>query len=117
MARKRGFTLAELMIVLAILGVIAAILTPLIFNAAPDENKLRFRKAYYTIQRATDAVLNSDTYPEGDLSKVADPAKTFCYAFSDILNTMYDNCEADSTIVVNSSNAFVYDPENSATSL
>lgn len=117
MERKRGFTLAELMIVLAILGVIAAILTPLVFNAAPDENRLRFRKAYYTIQRATDAVLNSDTYPEGDLSKVSDPDKTFCYAFSDILNTMYDNCEADSTIVVNSGNAFEYNPENSDTSL
>ena len=117
MERKRGFTLAELMIVLAILGIIAAILTPLVFNAAPDENRLKFRKAYYTIQHATDSVMNSDTYPQGDLSKVSNPDKTFCYAFTDVLNTMYDNCEADSTIVVNSGNPFVYDPENADTSL
>ena len=70
MKSKSGFTLAELMIVLAILGVVAAVLTPIVFNAAPDENKLKFKKAYYTLQRTTDAVLNSDTYPEGDMSKV-----------------------------------------------
>lgn len=117
MKNKRGFTLAELMIVLTILGVVAAILTPLAFNAAPDENKLRFKKAYYTLQRNTDAVMNSDIYPEGDMSKVTNPAKTFCYAFSDMLNTMYDNCEASSTITVNSGSAFTYDPSNSDTSL
>lgn len=117
MSRKSGFTLAELMIVLTILGVVAAILTPLIFNAAPDENKLKFKKAYYTLQRTTDAVLNSDTYPEGDMSRVSNPAKTFCYAFSDMLNTMYDNCEGTNTLKVNSGNAFVYKPDQSDTSL
>ncbi len=117
MKNKRAFTLAELMIVLTILGVVAAILTPLVFNSAPDENKLRFKKAYYTLQRTTDAIMNSDTYPEGDMSKVANPAKTFCYAFSDMLNTMYDNCEGTSALNVNSGSAFIYDPSNSTTSL
>ena len=117
MQTKKGFTLAELMIVLAILGVIAAILTPLAFNATPDENKLKFKKAYYTLQRATDAVLNSDNYPEGDMSKVSDPAKTFCYTFSDMLNTMYDNCEGSNALVTNSGAAYIYDPSNSTTSL
>ena len=118
MRNKRGFTLAELMIVLTILGVVAAILTPLAFNAAPDENKLKFKKAYYTLQRTTDAVMNSDTYPEGDMSKAStNPGKTFCYAFSDMLNTMYDNCEGTSALNVNSGSAFNYDPTDSATSL
>ncbi len=117
MRSKRGFTLAELMIVLTILGVVAAILTPLAFNAAPDENKLKFKKAYYTLQRTTDAVMNSDSYPEGDMSKATNPAKTFCYAFSDMLNTMYDNCEGTQALQVNSGSAFTYDPSNSTTSL
>ena len=117
MKLKRGFTLAELMIVLTILGVVAAILTPLAFNAAPDENKLKFKKAYYTLQRTTDAVLNSDSYPEGDMSKATNPAKTFCYAFSDMLNTMYDNCEGAQAIKVNSGSAFTYNPSNSTSSL
>ncbi len=117
MKNKRGFTLAELMIVLTILGVVAAILTPLAFNAAPDENKLRFKKAYYTLQRTTDAIMNSDTYPEGDMSKVSNPAKTFCYAFSDMLNTMYDNCEGSNAIKINSGSAFEYNPSSSTSSL
>lgn len=117
MKKKSGFTLAELMIVLTILGIVAAVLTPIIFNAAPDENKLKFKKAYYTLQRTTDAVLNSDTYPEGDMSRVSNADKTFCYAFSDMLNTMYDNCEGTSAIKVNSGNAFVYNPSSASTSL
>ena len=117
MKSKSGFTLAELMIVLAILGVVAAVLTPIVFNAAPDENKLKFKKAYYTLQRTTDAVLNSDTYPAGDMSKVSNPAKTFCNAFSDMLNTMYDNCEGSGAIGTNGDNPFEYNPSNATTSL
>ena len=117
MKKKSGFTLAELMIVLAILGIVAAVLTPIVFNAAPDENRLKFKKAYYTLQRTTDAVLNSDTYPEGDMSKASNAAKTFCYAFSDMLNTMYDNCEGSGALSANSGNAFVYNPSNASSSL
>ena len=42
--QKKGFTLAELMIVLAVLAVIAAVLMPTVFNSMPDENKLKFKK-------------------------------------------------------------------------
>jgi len=47
---KKGFTLAELMIVLAVLAVIAAVLMPTVFNSMPDENKLKFKKGYYTLK-------------------------------------------------------------------
>lgn len=117
MKRKSGFTLAELMIVLAILGVIAAVLTPIIFGAMPDENRLKFKKAYYTLQRTTDAVLNSDIYPEGNMQKVSNQAKTFCNAFSDMLNTMYDNCEGTGALSANSGGAFVYNPSSATSSL
>ena len=36
---KKGFTLAELLIVLAVWAVIAAVLMPTVFNSMPDENK------------------------------------------------------------------------------
>ena len=120
MKAKRGFTLAELMIVLAILGIVSAVLTPIVFNAAPDENKLKFKKAYYTLQRTVDAVINSDTYTEGNMGNVpptADPSKVMCYSFLDMLNTMYDNCEATNAIVTNNSNPYVYDSTNATTSL
>lgn len=115
MKKNGGFTLAELMIVLAILGVIAAILTPVIFDAMPDENRLRFKKAYYTMQRTTDAVLNSDVYPEGDMSKAANPARTFCNVFSDMLNTIYDNCAGTNALKANNGAAYTYTSSNAAT--
>lgn len=114
MNRKRGFTLAELMIVLAILGIVSAILTPVIFDAMPDENKLKFKKAYYTMQRTTDAVLNSDVYPEGDLSKPSSPAKVFCAAFADMLNTIVDNCNASSGNLVLATKTLNYNGSNGA---
>ena len=117
MNEKRGFTLAEAMIVLVLLGVIAAVTTPIIFNSKPDENKLKFKKAYYTLQRTTDAVLNSDTYPEGDLSKTTNAADAFCMAFSDMLNTTYDDCANSSAANTNGTNAFTYNPSSATSSL
>ena len=37
-----GFTLAELLVVLAVLSVVAAILLPTVFSSMPDENRLKF---------------------------------------------------------------------------
>lgn len=59
---KKGFTLAELMIVLAVLAVIAAVLMPTVFNSMPDENRLKFKKGYYTLKRTIDAMVNSEAY-------------------------------------------------------
>ena len=47
--QTKGFTLAELMIVLAVLAVIAAVLMPTVFNSMPDENRPKFKKGYYTL--------------------------------------------------------------------
>lgn len=109
MKKTFAFTLAEMMIVLALLGTIAAVIIPTIYKARPDETRLRFKKAYYTLQRTTDAVLNSDAYPQGDLSEgnsiereydaegnlttrtsldENSEAVKFCTAFADMLNTI-----------------------------
>ena len=64
--QKKGFTLAELMIVLAVLAVIAAVLMPTVFNYMPDENKLKFKKGYYTLKRTIDQMVNSDAYDSTD---------------------------------------------------
>ena len=44
MKYPRGFTLAEIMIVLAIVGVLTAILLPVAINSAPNENVMKFKK-------------------------------------------------------------------------
>jgi len=110
---KKGFTLAELMIVLAVLAVIAAVLMPSVFNSMPDENKLKFKKGYYTLKRTIDQMVNSDNYSatNGEFGKVLgddetacpfegggeatsdDCARYFCIQFSEMLNSTYTQCD------------------------
>lgn len=113
--KKAGFTLAELLIVLAVLAVIAAVLMPTVFDSMPDENKLKFKKGYYTLKRTIDQMVNSEFYEgnEGEFGKVlistSDPCpfggaaggtagsndckKMFCIQFSEMLNSTYAQCE------------------------
>lgn len=107
---KKGFTLAELMIVLAVLAVIGAVLMPAVFNSMPDENKLKFKKGYYTLKRTIDALVNSAAYQatEGNFGEVDLPAADsvpayttdlskskayFCVQFSEMLNTTKTECD------------------------
>lgn len=90
---KKGFTLAELMIVLAVLAVIAAVLMPSVFNSMPDENKLKFKKGYYTLKRTIDQMVNSDNYSQtkGEFGKVLAEDETAC-PFEGVENVTDDDC-------------------------
>ena len=57
---KRGFTLAEVLISLGIVGVCAAILSPAIVNIMPDKNKTRVLQYYSAISNANVELLNDD---------------------------------------------------------
>ena len=45
---KKGFTLAEILIVLVIIGVLTMILLPVAFQSSPDEQVMKFKKGYNT---------------------------------------------------------------------
>lgn len=96
---KKAFTLSEALITLAILGVLAAILIPVINNVRPDKDRITYKKALYSMQGAVssamdDAVLLSggsvtnqwgldpDALPLEGLA-----ADAFCKAVADTLNT------------------------------
>ena len=65
MRRFKGFTLTELMIALAVLGILIAVVTPAIMKAKPNKNKMMVKKAYYTAENVISALINDETvYPD-----------------------------------------------------
>ena len=81
---------------------------PTVFNSMPDENKLKFKKGYYTLKRTIDGMVNSDAYhgTGGHFGKVLEegeeyPYKAdgddkgelyFCIQFSEMLNSVDNQC-------------------------
>ena len=59
---KKAFTLAEVMIVLVVIGILVAILLPTVQNLTPDEALMKFQKAHNTIHTAIRKLVNSDKY-------------------------------------------------------
>lgn len=70
----KGFTLAEVLITLTVIGVLAAILTPVLQKAVPDPNKALFRKAYNTVVTAVSDLINDEeSYPSNILGNATNP--------------------------------------------
>lgn len=55
---KKGFTLQELLISLAIVGVVAAITVPGIIGMMPDKKKAMYMKCYSTLTNLTNEILD-----------------------------------------------------------
>lgn len=94
----KAFTLAEIMIVLTVVGVLTAILLPAAFHATPDENVMKFKKANTTLGKViTELVTSGEYYTPGDLgvkpdgSLVQDNAY-LCETFADVVNLKTKNC-------------------------
>ena len=65
MKKKKGFTLAEILITLGIIGVVAALLFPAINNAQPNQEMVMLKKVYYNTTRIVSELINDeDFYPE-----------------------------------------------------
>ena len=64
----RGFTLAEVLITLVIIGVIAAMTIPtLMNNTNKQEYVSRLKKAYSTLSQATNRIITEEGNPRGDI--------------------------------------------------
>lgn len=62
--KNKGFTLAELLIALAVCASLAAIIMPAIAYIRPDKKKVMFKKAYYVAERMVYELANDeDFYP------------------------------------------------------
>ena len=100
---NKAFTLAEIMIVLSIIGVLTAVMLPAAFHSTPNENVMKFKKAHNTLYKVINELVNSDQYykdgdlgikPNGDLiDGTHDGDYTyFCNSFADIVSTKSVNC-------------------------
>ena len=107
---KKAFTLAEIMIVLAVIGVLTAILLPVAFHSTPDENVMKFKKGHNALLTTVRELVNSDQYYlEGDLSTRAngvvidgthDGDYTYlCNTIADIMDTKSVDCSEDDVSV------------------
>jgi len=107
--RKRGFTLAEVMIVLTVIGVLTAILLPVARQSMPDENLMKFKKAHNTLGTAIRELVTSDKYYlDGDLGTKSDSTVLdrsndnnflyFCNTIADVVSTKEINCKKDALL-------------------
>lgn len=62
--KKKGYTLAEALVSMAIVGVLAALLLPLTNKFRPDSNKITYLKTYDSlVQILQEAASNTELYP------------------------------------------------------
>ena len=113
---KKAFTLSELMVVMVVLGVLASIAIPAVMKVKPSQNRVMFKKAYSTMEKAVSVLSNDDVaYPAdkvvtaGDCTGVAGEScgfayttatagipigppipNKFCYLLSQVVNTAGD---------------------------
>jgi len=62
MKKFRGFTLTELMVALAVIGILTAVVTPAIMKIKPNKNKMMTKKAYYTAENIVNSLVNNQLY-------------------------------------------------------
>ncbi len=105
----KGFTLAEVMITLMIIGIISAIAIPVALHSKPDENLIKFKKAHETLAQVINTLITSDKYfLAGDLGVSANGIVLtehqelgnrpyFCKSMADLLTTKLVDCAAERT--------------------
>lgn len=70
---KKGFTLAEVMLTVAVVGILAAVLTPAIVNVSPSSSKVMLKKSYAGLERAIDELSNDNLrYPDNQTGNTTD---------------------------------------------
>lgn len=85
---RKGFSLAEVMIVLSVIGVVMTLTIPTMVSSFSSSNKLAYRSAYKLAEQVvSDMVMDTVTFPGGVLINDS-PAKLFCNRFVDRLNTV-----------------------------
>lgn len=95
---KKGFTLIELIVTLVVVGVIAAICIPAISNIIPDKKKAIYVKAYSTLSKLTEEILDDPTlyWTTYDTNGDASCTMLDCTSTNDDMREIYTNLSTPS---------------------
>lgn len=101
---RKAFTLAETLITIGLIGILAAILIPAVTSISPNRNKVMLRKAYTTLEQTIAKMANDDinypadqvttmggyVYPRvfNNTTQTTNTSNKFCYFFADNLTTI-----------------------------
>jgi prepilin-type N-terminal cleavage/methylation domain-containing protein len=96
---KKGFSLAEVMIALIIVGVIIAVVLPVVNRTTADNDKILYKSAFKTVEQVVNELISDiSLYPAGNFYN-ATSTDYFCTNFSNKLNTIGTvTCDGASTI-------------------
>lgn len=124
--KKSAFSLGEVLMTLAIIGVIAGLIIPIIKQIQPDRQKILFKKAYTNVERVVTELVNDEyLYPEADgrlgldnttsvivNDKSYSGASKFCELFAMKLNTIEDsvNCGGGNVSFITNDSIAYYMP-------
>ena len=117
MSGRSGFTLVELVVVILILGILAAIAVPKVFNNADEAADSGAAQTLATLRDAVELYktqANAGGYPEGTSSELHTKLKSFIRGtkFPKVkvggLNS--DVIKIDATLTVGGTEGWVYDP-------
>lgn len=92
MKKLKGFTMTELMVALAVVGILIAIVTPAIFKNRPNKNKMMVKKSFYVAEQIVSTLINDGNfYPDKRDNCTDDKAETTCYwGFDDTEEITYE---------------------------
>lgn len=92
MLRNKAFTMAEALIVLSVVGVLAALSVVATNNSKPDESVIMFRKGYATASKIIQNMMNDTTlYPRANQMRVSSKLGSTAYNKTGLADTTGTN--------------------------
>ena len=68
---KKAFNLAEVMIAITVIGIVAALIIPIISYVDPHRDRIMYKKAVYSLSSAVSAVMETNaTAASSDLKAI-----------------------------------------------
>lgn len=105
---KKAFTLSEVLVALCLVGVLGAVLIPVIISSKPEASKVMLKKEYGILEKAISKMINDDSiypadqtttlgaktvsrgfnYTTDPTGRVSAGTNKFCYYLAQTLNTL-----------------------------